>query len=621
MIRRKYLLGAALAVVLFLLSFTVVAYNTGKEVTNEPYISWVSHTEYWRDDSGSTIVRLSDYRGAPYTVDGCSVTILYPNKTVFVDNQAMQETPGIPGNWYRTDSLAGAPLGTYEQLVTCTKGGSEIKSSQSFHLNPALEQISVLTEKADNLDTNLANVSVTIQGQIADTNQAINTNINLLNTNVETLFSDLDTAMTSQFEATNTSMDTQFSDLNVSMIATVLATGEQINTNIDDVNASLTELINTSVVNNLTAQLDAILSDITNQISDLNISITGTVVGTGQEINTNISGMNTDITNLLSDLDDSMTSQFTSTNTSMDTQFSNLDISLTGTMTSTGDTIRTDISDVNASLAALINQAIVGDMSTQIAAALADITQQISDLNVSIQAKVAGTETVITTQVTDVNTSLSALMASVKNEIQSDLSAHDASMSSQLSDVNISVVGTMTATGAQLSTQISDVNESLASMLNNIVVGDLSAQMDTVLANLTAQLDSIKSDTNWLVSNAMNQDDMTEIRGRFDTVDSSLSTVEQFCSNGDTNSSALCQEIYNIRSAIQVMEAEQNASLDEINTTTTNTWLLLSGDISTNIDTLLTDIGIIKSQTTDINSTTHEILDEIQSEVRVSIIS
>jgi hypothetical protein len=69
------------------------------------------------------------------------------------------------------------------------------------------------------------------------------------------------------------------------------------------------------------------------------------------------------------------------------------------------------------------------------------------------------------------------------------------------------------------------------------------------------------------------------------------------------------------------MDSEQQTKLDEINTTTVNTWQLLSGDVTTSINSLLSDIGINKEQTTDINSTVHEILDSQQSEIQVRIIS
>jgi hypothetical protein len=119
----------------------------------------------------------------------------------------------------------------------------------------------------------------------------------------------------------------------------------------------------------------------------------------------------------------------------------------------------------------------------------------------------------------------------------------------------------------------------------------------------------------------MNDTDRAAIDQKFSNIDGNIALIEQFCSNDQTNSSALCQEIYTIKAAAVVMHNEQVAKLDEIDNTTTTTWEFVSGSLSTRIDTLLTDVGIIKAQTTDINSTVHEILDNQQSQIDVRIIS
>jgi len=84
---------------LFALAFIVLlcvgfasAYFTGKKITDDVSMQWVSHTEYWNNDSASTIVRLADYRGNAYNVDSCKVTILYPDKTIFVNNLDMLQS-------------------------------------------------------------------------------------------------------------------------------------------------------------------------------------------------------------------------------------------------------------------------------------------------------------------------------------------------------------------------------------------------------------------------------------------------------------------------------------------------------------------------------------------------
>ncbi len=157
--------------------------------------------------------------------------------------------------------------------------------------------------------------------------------------------------------------------------------------------------------------------------------------------------------------------------------------------------------------------------------------------------------------------------------------------------------------------------------MTDLVVNNINVQLDLMLEDLTNQLTSIKQDTNWLVSNSINQEDMDEIRNRFSSVDDNLALVENFCGNQDTNNSPLCQEVYNIKTAVEIMDQTQAQKLEEINQTTLSTWNLLSGEIRTNIDSILTDVGIIKAQTTDINATVHQILENQESEINIRIIS
>ena len=106
----KYMKWSILGILLIGVAFLATAYVNGKTVVNEDFsLQWVSHTEYWREDYASTIVRLSDYKGTPLMADECRVTILYPDKTIFIDNQPLSQST-IAGNWYRTDYLANAPL-------------------------------------------------------------------------------------------------------------------------------------------------------------------------------------------------------------------------------------------------------------------------------------------------------------------------------------------------------------------------------------------------------------------------------------------------------------------------------------------------------------------------------
>ncbi len=140
---------------IFLL-YGVVSFSYDKASTNldEPKVAWVSHTEYWGGDHASTIVRLTDYKDNPLDISSCKVNILYPNKELFVVEQQMEKS-GVPGNWYATSLLPNIP-GTYEQEVICDYKNMQIKTSQSFHLNPALEHIKTLDKNQADISYDLS---------------------------------------------------------------------------------------------------------------------------------------------------------------------------------------------------------------------------------------------------------------------------------------------------------------------------------------------------------------------------------------------------------------------------------------------------------------------------------
>jgi len=302
---------------------------------------------------------------------------------------------------------------------------------------------------------------------------------------------------------------------------------------------------------------------------------------TGESINTNINLSTTSLSNLLNTVNTDLSSQIDLRFDQLSEQLTNVSLSLlTGTVTETGDAINTNITASTTSLTNLLNSVNVNLAS--------EITNQFNNTNALIAQKFMDSNDFLATR---------------------------------LDDLEVSVNGKIDATGQEIQTQITDVNDSLTSLITDLVVNNINVQIDQLLEELTLQISAVKEDTNWLVSNAINQEDMSEIRNRFSAVDNNLANIENFCSTSDTNTSALCQEVYNIKTAIEIMDQTQEQKLDELNQTTLNTWNLLSGTIASNIDSLLIDVGIIKAQTTDINATVHQILENQESEINIRIIS
>jgi hypothetical protein len=105
----------------------------------------VSHTEYRFAENGQIIARLVDYQGAPVSVLNCSATILYPDKTVFADNELMSSSVNISGDHFYGFTTPEGPEGVYEYQATCYYlQGMQTKSqsvTNSFHLSSAFNQV------------------------------------------------------------------------------------------------------------------------------------------------------------------------------------------------------------------------------------------------------------------------------------------------------------------------------------------------------------------------------------------------------------------------------------------------------------------------------------------------
>lgn len=505
-----------LALVLFLVIagiFLVSAYVTGKDVANDIQLQWVSHTEYWNNDVASTIIRLADYRGSPYGADSCSVTILYPDKSVFVNGAAMIEST-IEGNWYRTDSLVGAPLGTYEQEVICVKGPQTILSSQSFHLNPALEEVNVISQNlnstTEQLSNKLSNVNLTLHAKVQETGEAVNINIDSAETTLSALMNSIGNELIGDINSTNADLSTQLTEVQISLSGDISDTEANLLLNLDNVNGSISDLLTTTVQPAIELKIEQEIAVLMAQVSEVNISITGIVQSTGEIINVNVDAAETTLTNLINLVETNLISEIDSAEANLDTSLTAVQISLTNSLSNTEST---------------------------------------------------------------------------------------------------------------LTSQLTNVNGSIYELLTEIVQPELENLMTQHYNAIMAAVSDIYSDTQWLVSNAMDLEDRAAIDSRFDSLDTGLNKVLQYCSEEVTNSSALCQEIYELGKAIEVLREEQQNHFDILNTTTYNNWQLLSGDITTNINGILFALNIIQEQNQEINETTHQILDEIQGEIRANIIS
>ena len=260
----------------------------------------------------------------------------------------------------------------------------------------------------------------------------------------------------------------------------------------------------------------------------------------------------------------------------------------------------TQIQNISADI--LSETALLTDVHTS-------VTAQITSTNETIAADIASSETTITDLVNTVDTDLTNQMTALGSDIDSDLIDVNASISGQLGETQVSIETNLGNTETTLSNLMTTLN------------GNLQSYLTVYLTDINNTANLIYTDTQWLSLNAMNQEDATEIQNRFDSIDNNLAVIEDFCSNSQTNVSDLCGEVSTLNDIVDAMRAEQTTYYLDLNQTTLSTWNLLSGDIATNLDAVLISVGIIQTQTTEINETLSQIRQEQLEEIRIYTIS
>lgn len=488
-------------------------YVSGQRTINEPHVSWVSHTEYWSSSGpgeqarASTIVRITDYRGNPFNIDGCVANIYYPNKTRYISEQPL-EPSGPQGNWYRTDPIPDVE-GHYEQEVICTyNSGQEVRTSQSFHVNPALNYIKVVREQIDLGNENLHEINMTLTGTIDNQTQTLTNKINLTETNLATLIDIL---------------------------------GEELTQ----------EILNSQ-------------ADLNTTLENINIEINGNIAETNQEIQQAINLASTDLTTLINEINNQIQEQLQQNNVSFDSLINDLELTIEGAISGAKQEIITAITTTNQNLENTLTL-LENNLSEQMTAQGIDLNNQISDVRIDLLARITESEEVITTQLTSLEGNMNSLITETRN-----------------------------------------------TLLN--VLEDFLPEMNETIT-------TISENTEWLLTNAMNQEDKEQIDQRFDNVDAGLTELKDMCGSQLTNSSALCQEVYQMSEVIELLRAENTHYYEELSEVTLNTWQLLSGDIATNINNILTELGIIRQTTESIQATVEDIRQDQENRVHINILS
>jgi len=344
--------GLILAAFIFGGAMFVTMYASGNEVVEKnENMMMISHTEYRYSELGQIVVRLVDFSGGAVSVNNCTATILYPNKTIFLGPVLMNATNTITGDHYYEFTTPNGPEGVYEYQATCIyAAGTKSKSAtNSFHLSSAFNQtlsqlgvviddlaainstvIAFQAQVQDNfsqVQASIASINVTgavsdlayTLGQVNVTVNGISSNLDAFIVNTTASLAQINTTVTDNLALStvingtvntiladllefNTTMNVRFDAVDLAIsngFSAMAANFTDLRQYVSEVNTSVIDAINAIVAGNVsvdfTPVLDAISnvnSTLYNQMNAINLSITTEVTSFRQEVQANFSVMN-----------------------------------------------------------------------------------------------------------------------------------------------------------------------------------------------------------------------------------------------------------------------------------------------------------------------------------------
>jgi len=136
---------------------------------------------------------------------------------------------------------------------------------------------------------------------------------------------------------------------------------------------------------------------------------------------------------------------------------------------------------------------------------------------------------------------------------------------------------------------------------------------------------NIYTDTQWMRSNLVNatsfDDWKNNVTVRFDNVDGNLTVLKGYCNTSETNSSALCQKIYEMNAFIEAQNITFTNYFENITTTTTNIWDYMTGTLFIKLNDTYNLLFQVNQTVTDIKTNVTDIRQDQIDEVHINIIS
>lgn len=165
-------------------------------------ISFVSSTEYTsKDSNGSTIVKLRDSHNN-FVNTTCWETILYPNRTIYLQTTEMNQDLGFGEYWINFE--ISDTTGVYSQEVMCLYKNKNISSAKAFHISALGDRILNSTNNIRNSINTILNALNCSQNEYNNTCillQEINKSVWNMTSVTQNTFLDINTSLNYIFES------------------------------------------------------------------------------------------------------------------------------------------------------------------------------------------------------------------------------------------------------------------------------------------------------------------------------------------------------------------------------------------------------------------------------------
>jgi hypothetical protein len=264
-------------------------WNFTNRTLDEFKLIFVSGTEYISGERGISSAQF--LKGGDPVIDGsCSVSIFYPNDTIFVRYQNTNYLTNSNGI-YRYNFTVPNTEGVYDVDFNCSRGGNVVYIAGSFHvaswansiiqINTTIVNLSAIMNKLNEIQVNISSINSSIYNIVSSTNQSIMNKLYMMQGELAGIYNiSLQINQTvSNFSVNLTPVLDLISEVNIS-----------INNRLNDINSSIF------------TKLYAIQGDLSDIVSRL-INLTSLVEGTNSSIMNKLYGIQSEITGLGNQID------------------------------------------------------------------------------------------------------------------------------------------------------------------------------------------------------------------------------------------------------------------------------------------------------------------------------